>query len=76
VEAFVTASDLGLGNWTLAPLGKIGWDLSLNLGGPEPPGLDACTTRSQQIHFRLATSGACTPPYCNASALCAPTLSQ
>lgn len=74
VEAFVVASDLGLTNWTLVRGGKIGWDLSWNIGGPEKPGIDACTTRSQQVHFRLAASGACTPPYCNASALCATTL--
>ncbi|HVU51618.1 MAG TPA: hypothetical protein VHL80_13075, partial [Polyangia bacterium] len=74
VEAFVVADDLGLPAWTLAPGGKVGWDLSWNIGGPEMPGIDACTTRSQQVHFRLAASGACTPPYCNASALCATTL--
>lgn len=74
VEAFVSAGDLDLQAWTLDAGGKIGWDASLNIGGPEPPGVDACTTRSQQIHFRLAASGACTPPYCNASALCTPTL--
>ena len=74
VEALVGASDLGLANWTLAPGGKIGWDMSLNIGGPENPGVDACTTRSQQVHLHLAASGSCTPPYCNASALCAPTL--
>lgn len=74
VEAFVVASDLDLETWTLAPGGKIGWNLSFNIGGPQPPGIDACTTRNQQFHFRLANSGACTPPYCNASALCTPTL--
>lgn len=74
VEAFVVASDLDLDAWTLAPGGKIGWNLSFNIGGPQPPGIDACTTRNQQYHFRLASSGACTPPYCNASALCTPTL--
>jgi hypothetical protein len=74
VEAFVVASDLGLTNWALAPGGKIGWDLSWNIGGPEKAGIDACTTRSQQVHLRVAASGACTPPYCNASALCATTL--
>jgi hypothetical protein len=74
VEALVGASDLDLGTWALARDGKIGWDVSLNIGGPENPGTDACTTRSQQVHFRLATAGACTAPYCNASALCAPTL--
>lgn len=74
VEAFVVASDLDLDAWTLAPGGKIGWNLSFNVGGPQPPGIDACTTRNQQFHFRLANSGACTPPYCNAAALCAPTL--
>lgn len=74
VEAFVVASDLDLGAWTLAPGGKIGWNMSLNLGGPEDAGIDACTTRSQQIHLRLASTGDCTPPYCNASALCTPTL--
>jgi len=75
VEAFVVASDLDLDTWTLAPGGKIGWNLSFNIGGPQPPGIDACTTRNQQYHFRLASSGACTSPYCNASALCTPTLS-
>lgn len=74
VEAFVVASDLDLDTWTLAPGGKIGWNLSFNVGGPQPPGIDACTTRNQQFHFRLANSGACTAPYCNASALCTPTL--
>ena len=74
VEAFVVAGDLNLGAWALAPDGKIGWDVSLNVGGPEDAGIDACTTRSQQIHFRVAASGGCTAPYCNASALCAPTL--
>jgi hypothetical protein len=74
VEAFVVAGDLGLGSWALAAGGKIGWDVSLNVGGPEAPGIDACTNRSQQIHFRVASSGACTPPYCNASALCPTTL--
>jgi hypothetical protein len=74
VEAFAVASDLNLGAWTLAPGGKIGWNMSLNIGGPEDAGIDACTTRSQQIHLRLASSGDCTPPYCNASALCTPTL--
>jgi len=74
VEAFVVAADLDLGAWTLAPGGKIGWNMSLNIGGPEDAGIDACTTRSLQIHLRLASSGACTPPYCNASALCTPVL--
>jgi hypothetical protein len=74
VEALVAAGDLDLGMWTLAAGGKIGWDVSLNIGGPESPGNDACTTRSQQVHFRIADSGACTAPYCNAAALCAPTL--
>jgi hypothetical protein len=74
VEALVVAGDLGLSAWTLAAGGKVGWDLSWNIGGPEKAGIDACTTRSQQLHFRLAASGACTPPYCNASALCATTL--
>lgn len=74
VEAFVVAGDLDLMAWTLAPGGKIGWNMSLNIGGPEDAGIDACTTRSQQIHLRLASSGDCTPPYCNASALCSPTL--
>jgi len=74
VEAFVVASDLGLDAWALAPGAKIGWNMSFNIGGPQPPGIDACTTRNQQFHFRLASSGACTPPYCNASALCTPTL--
>ena len=72
--AFVMASDLDLDAWTLAPGGKIGWNLSFNVGGPQDPGIDACTTRNQQFHLRLASSGACTPPYCNASALCTPTL--
>jgi hypothetical protein len=76
VEAFVTASDLDLDAWTLAPGGKIGWNLSFNVGGPQAPGIDACTTRTQQYHFRLANSGACTSPYCNASALCTPTLAM
>src|SRR5688572_16644291 len=74
IEAFVRASDLDLDTWTLAPGGKIGWNMSFNVGGPQAPGIDACTTRNQQFHFRLAVSGACTPPYCNASALCTPTL--
>lgn len=74
VEAFVVASDLDLGAWTLAPGGKIGWNLSFNIGGPQAAGIDACTTRNQQFHFRLAKSGVCAPPYCNASALCTPTL--
>lgn len=74
VEAFVVARDLDLDAWTLAPGRKIGWNLSFNVGGPQPPGIDACTTRNQQFHFRLADSGACTPPYCNASAFCTPTL--
>jgi hypothetical protein len=74
VEAFVVAGDLDLDTWALAPGAKIGWNMSFNVGGPEPSGIDACTTRSQQFHFRLAGSGACTPPYCNASALCTPTL--
>jgi hypothetical protein len=74
VEALVVAADLDLGSWALAPGGKIGWDVSLNIGGPEDAGIDACTTRSQQVHFHVAASGACTAPYCNASALCAPTL--
>lgn len=74
VEAFVVASDLDLDAWTLAPGSKIGWNMSFNLGGPQDPGIDACTTRNQQIHLRLASSGACTSPYCNASALCTPTL--
>jgi hypothetical protein len=74
VEAFVVAHDLDLMTWTLAPGGKIGWNLSLNIGGPEDAGIDACTTRSQQLHFHLASSGACTAPYCNASAFCTPTL--
>jgi hypothetical protein len=76
VEAFVVASDLDLDAWTLAPGGKIGWNLSFNIGGPQAPGIDACTTRSQQFHFRLASSGVCAPPYCNASALCTPTLAR
>jgi hypothetical protein len=74
VEAFVRATDLDLEAWTLAPGGKIGWNLSFNVGGPQAPGIDACTTRNQQFHLRLADSGGCTPPYCNASALCTPTL--
>jgi hypothetical protein len=74
IEAFIVASDLDLDAWTLAPGAKIGWNMSLNIGGPQAPGIDACTTRNQQIHFRLASSGACTPPYCNASALCTPML--
>jgi hypothetical protein len=74
VEALVVASDLDLPAWALAPGGKIGWDVSLNIGGPEDAGIDACTTRSQQVHFHVAASGACTAPYCNASALCVPTL--
>ena len=74
VEAFVRASDLDVATWVLAPGGKIGWNMSFNLGGPQAPGIDACTTRNQQFHLRLAGSGACTPPYCNASALCTPTL--
>ena len=74
VEALVVAGDLGLGAWALAAGGKIGWDVSLDLGGPEDAGIDACTNRSQQIHFRVAVSGTCTPPYCNASALCPTTL--
>jgi hypothetical protein len=74
VEAFLMASDLDLDAWTLAPGGKIGWNISFNVGGPQAPGIDACTTRNQQFHLRLASSGACTPPYCNASALCTPTL--
>lgn len=74
VEAFVVGSDLDLDAWTLAPGGKIGWNLSFNVGGPQAAGIDACATRHQQFHFRLANSGACTPPYCNASALCTPML--
>jgi hypothetical protein len=74
VEAFVVANDLDLDAWALAPGAQIGWNLSFNVGGPQPPGIDACTTRNQQFHFRSASSGACTPPYCNASALCTPTL--
>jgi hypothetical protein len=74
VEAFVVASDLDLDAWALAPGDEIGWNLSFNIGGPQPAGIDACTTRNQQYHFRSASSGACTPPYCNASALCTPTL--
>ena len=74
VEAFLTARDLDLDAWTLAPGAKIGWNLSFNLGGPQAAGIDTCTTRNQQFHLRLAGSGACTPPYCNASALCTPTL--
>lgn len=74
VEALVVADDLDLATWTLAPGDKIGWNLSFNVGGPQPSGIDACTTRNQQFHFRAASSGACTPPYCNASALCTPTL--
>lgn len=76
IEAFVVASDLDLDAWTLAPGGKIGWNMSFNIGGPQPAGIDACTTRNQQFHFRRASSGTCTPPYCNASALCNPTLAR
>jgi hypothetical protein len=76
IEAFVVASDLDLATWALAPGAQIGWNMSLNIGGPQDPGIDACTTRSQQVHFHLASSGSCTAPYCNASALCAPTLSE
>ena len=73
-EALLVAEDLDLMSWDLAPAGKIGWNLSLDIGGPEPPGIDACTTRSQQAHFHLATSGVCTAPYCNAAAFCSATL--
>src|SRR5258706_7994374 len=55
VEAFVVASDLDLVTWTLAPGGKIGWNMSLNIGGPEVAGADACTTRSIAIQQRPAT---------------------
>jgi hypothetical protein len=74
VEALVVAGDLDLSTWTLAPGAKIGWNMTLNIGGPEDAGIDACTTRSQQIHFRFASSGVCTAPYCNAAAFCTPTL--
>ena len=74
IEALVVAGDLDLDAWTLAPGAKIGWNLSLNIGGPKDAGVDACTTRSTQLHLRLAPSGSCTPPYCNASAFCTPML--
>jgi hypothetical protein len=74
VEALVVGDDLDLGSWTLARGSTIGWNLSLNIGGPQEPGIDACTTRNQQVHFRIAASGRCTAPYCNASALCATAL--
>jgi hypothetical protein len=74
VEALIAAEDLDLATWALAPAGEIGWNLSLNIGGPEPAGIDACTSRSQQVHFRLASTGTCTAPYCNASAFCSATL--
>ena len=74
VEALVVGSDLDLGSWALAASAEIGWNLSLNIGGPQEPGIDACTTRSQQVHFRLATSGTCTAPFCNATAFCVTSL--
>ncbi|HET9953805.1 MAG TPA: hypothetical protein VFQ61_04860 [Polyangiaceae bacterium] len=74
VEAFIVSNDLDLPSWALASGAEIGWNLSLNIGGPEEPGLDVCTTRTRQVHFRFANSGTCTAPYCNASALCATAL--
>lgn len=74
IEALVVGSDLDLDAWVLAPGQRIGWNMSLNIGGPQPPGIDACTTRNLQLHFRRAPFGSCTAPYCNASALCAPAL--
>lgn len=74
IEAFVVASDLDLDTWVLAPGAQIGWNMSLNIGGPQAPGIDACTTRNLQLHFLRAPSGSCTAPYCNASSLCAPAL--
>lgn len=70
VEAFVTASDLGLVSWSPSSGGSVGWSFSWDLGGaPEPPP-ESCATRLAQYHLRTVDSAECPEPYCNAAALC------
>jgi hypothetical protein len=75
VEAFVRAAELGLPSWSPAAGGRVGLNLSIDLGG----GGDPACRRLGQFSLRTAPSqlagkDGCVHPWCNVSAFCRPSL--
>jgi hypothetical protein len=73
VEAFITASDLGLATWTLASQGHVGFDLAIDVSYPTATQTGVEGHRLGQYFFNLSSSGA-KEPYRNTGAFCNPSL--
>jgi hypothetical protein len=72
-EAFVQASDLGLGSWTLATGARVGLDVAVDLGNPAgtPAG---CPALGQFVMRYVPTDAACGKPACDVDDFCNPQL--
>jgi hypothetical protein len=71
-EAFVAAADLGLASWSLTAGGKVGLDVSIDLGSPSEP---ATCPRLAQFTIQLprGTPHGCGPA-CDVIEFCTPAL--
>jgi hypothetical protein len=72
VEAFVTASDLGLPSLALAPGGKIGWDLAVDVSLPTDAMTGAHGHRLGRYYLHVGKQGEV--PDANVGAFCTPVL--
>jgi Carbohydrate family 9 binding domain-like len=73
LEAFVTASDLDLGEWSLQVGTRIGFDLSINVSTDSTDNRNNCEQRLGQYFLHVvsdACSGEACLPYTNANAFC------
>jgi hypothetical protein len=70
LEAFITAGDLGLGEWPSS--GRVGFDIAINLGGDSNGADPNCGSRLGQYFLRVTSpSKACSgAPWCDTRAFC------
>ncbi|MCC7537844.1 MAG: hypothetical protein IT379_16590 [Deltaproteobacteria bacterium] len=76
LEAFVAAADLALATWTLAPGGRVGIDLAINVAAERGEPSD-CGHRLGQFFLKVhdETDSWCEGlPHCDVRAFCNPTL--
>ncbi len=78
VEAFVTAEEIGVASWTLAPGSRVGMDLGVNVSDPDTSTYEAADGyRAGQYFVRVANADAGLPgPFQNVAAFCTPLLGQ
>jgi hypothetical protein len=79
LETLISASDIGIASWSLAPGARIGLDLALDVSTPDgslvTDPID-CGTRLGQFFLRTVPRRGvdCGEPYCDTRAFCSPVL--